>query len=275
MIVGFLVIVVAILVIGSVRYLHHTRINSFHAHAEYWVYSVEKQMPNQDQMMMRLVGENPYIQKGQNPIGAAEGLLFSDVRLKIALLLRTKNPNLFEGSKLPESIIDHHDFVADVGRFNSIVRLQFGSPTKMKDKRHLQFLLHAADAIAEMCDANWIYDKITGTLRTREELSSLLRENFNVTKLEFHVRLEQSEDNTFRSFGLTKIGIPDFETHPVPTDQLLLVKEILEKYMNLSWERGETFPDPIVAYDDEFFLIQTRVSATLTQMRIVRKQLLG
>lgn len=275
MIVATAIILILALVISISVYFRSSRLNKFYAHAEYWVYCESTELPNQDKMMMRLVGENPYIQRGQNPIGASEGLLLSDVRLKIALVLRSKNPNLFEGSKLPSTIPEHHEFVADVSRFNSIVRLQYGSPVKLKDKRHLQFLLHAADAVAEITGATWIFDKITGSLRTKQELEELLKTNFNVTKLEFHVRLEETEDHTFRSFGLTKIGIPDFETHPIPKDQMSLVKEILEKYMALSWERGEAFPDPIKAYDDEFFLIQKRVSQTLTHMRIVRKQMLN
>lgn len=271
---AILVIAVLAVAIGAGFYARTSQLSKFHLHAEYWVYSSKGEMPNQDRLMARLVGDNPYVQRGQNPIGAAEGLLFSDVRLKIALLIRSKNPNLFEWSKLPESIPDHHEFVKDVGSLNSIIRLQFGSSTKPKDKRHLQFLMHAADAAAELTEATWIFDKITGSLRTREELQEILRTNFDVTKPEFHVRIQESEDQTFRSFGLVKIGIPDFETHPVPSDQMSLVRDILEKYISLSWQRGEAFPDPIKAYDDEFILIQKRVSPSLVQMRIVRKQMM-
>lgn len=274
-IIATVLILLAALAISIGVYFRSSRLNRFHAHAEYWVYSTADSMPNQDRLMGRLVGENPYVQQGQNPISAGEGLLFSDVRLKIALVLRSKNPNLFQGNKLPESIPDQHEFVADVSRFHSIIRLQYGSPVKLKDKRHLQFLLHASDAAAELTGATWIFDKITGSLRTKEELEKILGENFDVTKLQFHVRLEETEDQTFRSFGLIKIGVPDFETHPIPRDQMSLVRTLLEKYIALSWERGETFPDPIKAYDDEFFLLQKRVSPTLTQMRIVRKQMIS
>ncbi len=273
MIVATLVLAFLAIAAGVAYYVRSSQRSKFYLHAEYWVYSDKGELPNQDRLMARLVGDNPYIQRGQNPIGAAEGLLFSDVRLKIALLIRSKNPNLFEWSKLPESIPDHHEFVKDVGRLNSIIRLQYGSPTKLKDKRHLQFLMHAADAAAELTEATWIFDKITGSLRTRAELQEILQSNFDVTKAEFHVRLQESEDQTFRSFGLVKIGIPDFETHPVPADQMSLVRDILEKYISLSWQRGEVFPDPIKAYDDEFILIQKRVSPSLVQMRIIRKQM--
>lgn len=263
----FVVILVAL-------YFRHAGRTKFHAHAEYWVYTTAEELPVQDDMMKRLIGDNPYIQRGQNPIGPAEGLLFSDVRLKIALALRVKNSNLFDPRSLPESIPDHHEFVADVGKFKSIIRLQYGSPVKLKDKRHLQFLLHASDAFAQMTDATWIFDKITGSLRTESELAEVLKENFNATKVELHVRLVEIEDQAFRSFGLVKIGIPDFETHTVPSDQMQLVREVLEKYISLSWERGEAFPDPISAYGDEFILIQKRVSPSLCEMRIVRKQMI-
>jgi hypothetical protein len=144
----------------------------------------------------------------------------------------------------------------------------------LKDKRHLQFLMHAADATAELSGSNWIFDKITGSLRTKQEQADILKGNFNVTKLDFHVRLDSNEDNTFSSYGLQKIGILDFDTHPVSTDQMQLVQEILEKYIALSWERGEAFPDPIKAYDDEFFILQKPSRNRRTMMRIVRKQML-
>lgn len=268
-------LVAAILVIAATYgYFRFTQKPKFFAHAEYWVYSKAVELPTTEKLMVRLVGENPYIQRGANPIGGAEGLVLSDIRLKIALVLQKKNPRLFEGRLLPESIADHHEFVNDVGTFKSIVRLQYISTTKLKDKRHLQFLMHAADAAAEINQANWILDKITGTLRTKEEQSEILKSSFNVTKLEFHVRLEAAEDNTFSSYGLSKAGIADFDTNPVSGDQKQLVREILEKYMALSWERGEAFPDPIKAYEDEFFIIQKPVRGGRMLMRIVRKQML-
>ena len=271
-----IIMVVALVLVAAtiIGYQFFARKPKFYAHAEYWVYSKASNLPTTEKLMIRLVGENPYIQQGANPVGGAEGLVLSDIRLKIALVLQQKNPRLFEGKLLPESITDHHEFVNDVGTFKSIVRLQYISTTKLKDKRHLQFLMHAADAAAEINDAHWILDKITGTLRSKEEQADILRQNFNVTKLEFHVRLEAGEDCTFSSYGLRKIGISDFDTHPVSTDQMQLVREILEKYMALSWERGEPFPDPIKAYEDEFYIIQTPPRKGRTLMRIVRKQML-
>jgi hypothetical protein len=269
------ILVIIFVVISSAigAYVYYARKQRFLAHAEYWVYSKAVELPSTEKLMVRLVGSNPYIQQGQNPIGGAEGLVLSDVRLKIALILQKKNPKLFEGRLLPDSIAEHHEFVNDVGQFNSIVKLQYVSPTKLKDKRHLQFLIHAADAVAEIVDAKWILDKVTGSLRTKDELATILQSNFNVTKMEFHVRLESNEDNTFSSFGLGKVGIADFDTHPVSADQAQLVREILSKYMTLSWERGEAFPDPIKAYDDEFFMIQKLAKSGRTMMRIVRKQM--
>lgn len=255
-------------------YFYSKRPTPFLAHAEYWVYSKALEMPTTEKLMVRLVGDNPYIQQGQNPVGGAEGLVLSDVRLKIALLLKKKNPNLFEGRLLPETISDHLEFANDVSTFNSIVKLQYVSTTKLKDKRHLQFLMHAADAVAEITEAIWIFDKITGSLYAKSELEAILSKNFNVTKLEFHTRLDSNEDNTFSSYGLSKVGIPDFDTHQVSGDQTQLVEEILRKYMALSWERGEAFPDPIKAYDDEFFIIQKPVRGGRMLMRIVRKQMI-
>ena len=267
-------IVVILIAIAVGSYFLSKRPTPYLAHAEYWVYSKALEMPTTDKLMVRLVGDNPYIQQGQNPVGGAEGLVLSDVRLKIALLLRKKNPNLFEGRLLPETIADHQEFTNDIGTFHSIVKLQYVSTTKLKDKRHLQFLVHAADAVAEITDAKWIFDKITGSIRSKPEMEEILKKNFNVTKLEIHTRLDTNEDNTFSSFGLSKIGIADFDTHPVSGDQVQLVEEILRKYMALSWERGEAFPDPIKAYEDEFFIIQKSVRGGRTLMRIVRKQMI-
>ncbi len=260
------------LLAGFIFY-HRTR-KPYFAHAEYWVYSNNHEMPSTEKLMVRLVGSNPYVQQGQNPIGGAEGLVLSDIRLKIALLLKTRNQNLFDGRRVPASIADQHDFIREIGSFQSIVKLQYISTTKLKDKRHLQFLMHAADATAEICESGWILDKVTGVLRTKTEQTEILAKNFNVTKLEFHARLEANMDNSFSSFGLIKVGIADFDTHPVAADQVQLVREILERYMTLSWERGEAFPDPIKAYDDEFFMLQKPTRHNRTIMRIVRKQMI-
>jgi hypothetical protein len=268
-------LVVAILIAAAVFvFFKLNRKDKYLAHAEYWVYSKAVELPSTEKLMIRLVGENPYVQQGQNPVGGAEGLVLSDIRLKIALVLQKKNPRFFEGRLLPDTISDHQDFINDIGTFKSIIRLQYISTTKLKDKRHLQFLMHAADAAAEIANSNWILDKITGSLHTKQEQADILKSNFNVTKLEFHVRLDSNEDNTFSSYGLSKVGILDFDTHPVSTDQRQLVQEILEKYLALSWERGEAFPDPIKAYEDEFFILQKPGRNGRTMMRIVRKQML-
>ena len=259
---------------GAVGFWFYSKRSHYFAHAEYWVYSNNHEMPSTEKLMVRLVASNPYIQQGQNPIGGAEGLVLSDIRLKIALLLKTRNQNLFDGRRVPASIADQHDFIREIGSFQSIVKLQYISTTKLKDKRHLQFLMHAADATAEICESDWILDKVTGVLRTKSQQEEILAKSFNVTKLDIHARLEANMDNSFSSFGLIKAGIADFDTHPVSADQVQLVREILERYMTLSWERGEAFPDPIKAYDDEFFILQKPIKHNRTLMRIVRKQMI-
>jgi hypothetical protein len=65
------------------------------AMAEYWVYLREPQAPTQDDVMTRMIQTNPFQRGGVSPIGAKEGLLWSDIRFHMALALRDKNAHIF------------------------------------------------------------------------------------------------------------------------------------------------------------------------------------
>src|SRR5437870_8476526 len=69
---------------------------------EYWVYLPGDRMPDQTQVMARVIGDNPYKQRGKNPVSPREGLLLSDIRLHLALVLRSKNPHVFRPDMFDE-----------------------------------------------------------------------------------------------------------------------------------------------------------------------------
>gem|GEM_PF-5880495 len=89
--VGYLVLVVlALATLGVLLWGRRSRRPKFFARAEYWVYVPGTKLPKQDELMTRMVAENPLHRLGKPPIGAREGLLFSDIRLHLAMAIRSK-----------------------------------------------------------------------------------------------------------------------------------------------------------------------------------------
>src|SRR5471030_3227986 len=93
------------LVIGY-AILWRTHQTGYLASAEYWVYLPEAEMPEQNLLLERIVGRNPYSKRGFTPIGTEEGLILSDVRLHIAHVLRSKNPHVFRPDLFEDIDID-------------------------------------------------------------------------------------------------------------------------------------------------------------------------
>ena len=246
----------------------------FLALSDFWVFSPLSEMPDQNKIIEQTVGANTFTQRGRNPIGHAEGLLLADVRLKISLILRSKNPSLFDLSKFYVEG-DSTAFEEGLANAESIIRLQYISETPLKNKSHLQLLLHLAYAAASISGGHWIFDSVRGKLWTESELHALLKENFDVTDLETHVELDCADPqyNEYSLSGLSKIGVPDIITHSLPDDMVQLSKEILWEYAKKSWEIGMPYQEPISLYGDEFFFKRNRLTPTSESVSIFRKQL--
>ncbi|MEI7577954.1 MAG: hypothetical protein WCK51_13765 [Armatimonadota bacterium] len=237
------------------RYLS-SRKGKYLAHVEYWVLSPITKLPDLTETMAAVM---------QSPgISPAEGLLFSDIRFKIGLILANKNKNAELLTR-----IDYRDAFA---RSGSAIRIQYSSETKLDAKKHLQFCVHVAGALATQVGALSILDVVADRLWSTPEFQQFLGKRNQATDFEDHVRIEEASDSTFIVRGLQKVGVPDLHTYPVEKDKLLLAKNILDRYARASWEKMEPLTEPIEEYGDEFILLRTPQKPGSESARLLRRQ---
>jgi hypothetical protein len=248
----------------------------FFASAEYWVFLPESKMPDQDEIMTTMISRNPYSKRGQSPIGPPEGLIFSDVRLHIALVLRAKNPHAFRPYIFEDVDEMNRDTLVDLEGCQAFVKLRYISEDPLKDKRHLQFLIHAADAVARLGASPVIYDHVSAVLYTPSRLAELLSEHFNATNSDVHVRtrwIPHSSGGHLETKGMVKVGLPEIKTDGLEADQQLLARAVLDEAIAKTWEHA-AIPDPweVEAYGDRFQILPAQPKNRTTLVRILRIQ---
>ena len=248
----------------------------FLALAEYWVYLPGDKMPSQDDMMTLMVRDNPYHRRGASPIGPSEGLLFSDVRLHSALVLRSKNPHVFRPDQFDEHIHPSEEVLEALKQAKSLLKIRYASETPLKDKRHLQFLLHAADSMAELGNAQVIFDLKEEKLMTREELREMLKANFNVTGYELHTQViwkQIGRTGHAETRGLNKIGIDEWKTADLELDQQVIATHVLSEAIRAIWDQ-QTLTDglEVEAFGDTFRLQFEKMKEKMTAVKILRVQ---
>ena len=153
---------------GGYHFISRRHQSKFLATAEYWVFLPTTDMPAQELVMDRMMNENPYRIRGRSPIGKNEGLVFSDIRLHIALVLRSKNPHVFRRDLFTEAEVPDSSCLALLDGMKSFVKLRYMSEEPLSDKRHLRFLAHAAVAYATIGNGVLIYDATAEKLQSAE-----------------------------------------------------------------------------------------------------------
>ena len=227
------------------------------AHVEYWVLSPTTKLPDLTETMAAVM---------QSPgIGPTEGLLFSDIRFKIGLILANKNKNS-ELLTRPE----YRDAFAQAG---SAIRVQYSSETKLDARKHLQFCVHVAQALAAQVGAVYILDVVSDRLWSLSEFQAFLAKKHQAFSFEDHVEINEGDDLSFWVRGLQKVGVPDVHTLPVEKDKLLLARNVLEQYARSSWEAMEPRSEPVEEYGDQFILLRTPVKPGTDTARILRRQM--
>ncbi len=246
------------------------------AATEYWVYMPGTELPAQQDVMHRMLAANPYGRPSDPPIGPREGVMFSDIRLHIALVLRSKNPQAFRPDLFSEDVEPGSEQIATMTSSNSLAKIRFISEQPVPDKRHITFLVHAADAMAELGSSNLIYDLVTERLLDREELVGALRADPTGTDPALHVRVlwkrtpwgGQSETR-----GLRKVGASDLVSAEMEGDERVLVSEVVEEAAKTIWNEG-IVPEPfqVQAFDDLFQIRTLRPKDGRMAIRILRVQ---
>ena len=204
------------------------------AHCEYWVYTPQESLPKQEVMMDRMISANPHNRPGRPCIGAREGLLFSDIRLHIALARRNRNPLVFRPDLFQEHTEPDAETLSRLSKAKSLIKVRYLSNVELKDTRHLQFLPHLADAVSELTDGLLVYDVVCEQIHTAEEFRDELAANGNAERPEMHVRVlwhvdDDGETGYATTQGMRKLGLPELKTDPVAPDQQVLVTGLLHR----------------------------------------------
>lgn len=242
---------------------------------EYWVYLPGIQMPPQDVVTTYLLQERPYSTRSGAPVGPREGLLFSDIRLHMALVLRSKNPHAFRPDLFESTTEPTAEILERLSEAHSFVKIRYLSETPLLDSRHLQLLPHLTDAVAQMGNGNVIYDVVAERLMTREEMQGQLKASFDATKPEFHVRVVWRQDRegyVAETRGLAKKGIAEWRTVPMSGDERVLVQSVLESGSHETWtDGGRSKAIRVDYFDDQYTLELEAVQRGKRLVRILRR----
>lgn len=210
------------------------------ARVEYWVYLPEAKLPAQDALMARMVGENPYGRPGRACIGAAEGLLFTDVRTHLGLVRRDKNPTLFRPDLFAERAEPTAEVLAALARAQGMARVRFLSEQPLPDRRHVQFAAHLAGAAMDLGGGLAVFDLVSERLVSAEEFRASLAEDVDASRYEANVRvlwMTGASGGRAATRGMRKVGLPEFQTPDTPHDQRILVSSLLDAYARAAWQR--------------------------------------
>lgn len=245
--------------------------------AEYWVYLPGLEMPEQDAVMTRLITTNPHGKAGQSPIGPKEGLLFSDIRLHVALVLRSKNPHVFRPDLFSETEADAESLAA-LSAAQSMVKLRYVSEEPLNDDRHMRFLPHLADAYAQVGKGVLIYDAMAEQLIKPNELFEMLSENPTISDpgLHFRVVWKRDGEGAYASTkGLIKKGLPELTSAMARPDNQLLITEVIQAVGEKVWQEGFAEEMRVTCFGDEFIALAQPGKGTPRTLHIQRVRTAG
>ncbi len=232
-------------------------------HCEYWIYYPSGPLPKLEEVMKRLIPENPYVERGWVPIGAREGLLMSDIRLHIGLVLRAKNVSLFRPDLELGALSPSAEQLAALARCQSLVRVRYFSPRPTEDLRHLVFLPHLAAAYSDLVGGQLIFDTVGHQLRTPSEFEGWLRNNRRLESSSEQVRVEWIEEDGggyARTRGMIKAGLPELQTPLSPIDHRTLIESLMNLLYRKIWTEKPTFNEEIPLQTDlDHFVARPRV----------------
>jgi hypothetical protein len=274
-VIGFLVALAVGFAIGYFIFRRKKLPEKLITHSEYWVYIPDEKMPDQNEVMTRMVAQNPHGPAGQSPIGHKEGLLFSDIRLHIGLVLRRKNPHVFRPDLFSETQADAEALVA-LASAQGMVKIRYLSEVPLTDDRHMRFLPHLADAYSHVGNALLIYDSMAERLMTPSEFYEMLHADPEPHDPAFHVRILWLRDGDAAyaaTKGLVKKGLPELNTALGRPDNQLLLTEVLREVAAKVWNDGAFNSEVRVeCFGDEFIAMAQPGSGTPRTVHIQRVQ---
>lgn len=225
---------------------------------EYWVYIPTAELPNQEAMMDFVI--RGHADSGHSStIGPKEGILFSDIRLTIALVLRSKNPHVFRPDLIGEEVRTTKELLECLADSVALIKIRYISEEPLPDNRHLRMLPNLVVAAGTLGNACAVYDAQQETLSTFANFVSELRRNPDPARPDFHVRSlwkPLSSGGQAESRGLAKVGLRDFATKGMNADEQVLVTNVVEEAARQVFATAR-FPESVVieSFNDRFRVV--------------------
>lgn len=247
------------------------------AACEYWIYLPGESMPPQDEVMKSLLGtfwreRGP--QPAAIPISPAEGRLLSDVRLHVALVLRSKNPHVFRPDLFGDTVVPTPSLLKALGNAKALAKVRYVSEIPLQDRAQLAFVPAMAGTVAHLGGAEAVFDVVGENLQPLEELENALRDRAVLDTPEWNARvvwIEGGEGGHAETRGLVKIGLGEISTHDAPSDHRVLVCQVMEAAVKELWKEGAIPSELTVeAFDDSFRILLTSEAHGPWRARIQR-----
>ena len=212
---------------------------------EYWVYLPEPKLPKIEEIMDSMISSNPHNRPGKPCIGAREGMLFSDIRLHMAIARRGKNPHIFRPDLFHPACTPSQETLGRLSRAQAIAKVRYLSEVPLADTRHLQFMPHLADTISRLANGLAVFDPVLDELTTAEEFRQRISDSPNQERIDKHSRVVWLPDElggVVETRGLRKIGIPELKTKCIPNDERSVVEPVIEEALGRFWREPRELP---------------------------------
>lgn len=277
-VIGVLVGVIGVIIVASALRMRKER-SKYFAATEYWVYLPGDQIPTQETVMTAMVAQNPHARPGFTPIGPKEGILFSDIRLHVSQVLRSKNPHAFRPDLFQEAVSPSAEVLRALADAQSFVKLRYVSEVPLSDRRHLTFMVHLADAYARIGGATAIYDVVSERLYTPAEFHAAVGADADSTRPGLHLRVTWHRSDgpgIAKTHGLIKVGLEEVETAAAGADMQQLVSQVLAEAAEQMWATGSGDGPLVVEYfGDKFEATLAPKKGGGRELQIVRIQARG
>lgn len=240
---------------------------------EYWVYIPTAELPNQEAMMDFVI--RGHAESGHSStIGPKEGILFSDIRLTIALVLRTKNPHVFRPDLIGEGVTPTKELLENLAGSEALIKIRYISEDPLEDNRHLRMLPNLVVAAGTLANATAVYDTQQEVLTTFPDFVDELKRNPDPARPDFHVRSlwkPLASGGQAESRGLAKVGLRDFATKGMNADEQVLVTNVVEEAARQVFATVR-FPESVVveSFNDRFRVVFDQKVKGLVQATILR-----
>lgn len=206
--------------------------------------------------MDAVVSKNPHNRPGSPSITAREGILFSDLRLHLAVAKREKNPFAFRPDLFDDNAEPDAGVLERLSDSHTLATVRYASQVPLVDKRHLQFATHLADTIARLTRGKLIFDTVCERFWTPEELARELGLDNNAERTSLHLRVAWKRvDGGHRgmTLGLRKVGRAELATSLQEEDEEVLVTSVLTTAAEQVFRSPDvTWPLRVTVHGDVF-----------------------